>query len=410
LLIIFVVGIIKAEEGQIIQAKLFILDGDYEEALSILTEEEKSAEVLYLMGEIYLKKGDTEQAKRMYEKALVEDESLNKARVKIIKLYSDKQKTDIAKQHLEILSGYLSNEEIIKDLQNYIDKNTIKKEKKLDVYTGAYYIYNDNVSLGIDKDEISGVEIHDDYKKKSDTGIKVFANIMYNKKLKSSLFLRPTIALESENYFKYSEESFQKINFYFNILKVKTRSYYSIPFIVSGTLKDSELENSYYGFMAKYGYMYNDLTTLNTNFEFYRKRNHIGEYNGNISSLNVYVDMFKKGKNYLRPALKYIYEDYEINYYGYSSLTAKLEYSREFNGNIVGKIGVESDLLKNYKAKEPGMDSERDDSQLDLNLDISKHYKTTSINFKLDYLINDSNYELYEYENLKLSFGIIRAF
>jgi len=216
----------------------------------------------------------------------------------------------------------------------------------------------------------------------------------------------------SENYFKYNEESNLKISTILETSKYGNKYYMAIPFVLSNTYKNYKHEDFYYGINFKYKYVLREDMLFSKNIELYKKENYISKYKGEVLAVDMYLDTLKQGNNYLRLGIKYSDEFYDLKYFSSTMIGAKVEYSKEIYKDMIFKIGYISDIFRNYKEIEEGFDKKREDKQSEVKLLLTKDFKEKkyTLNINLSYLKNNSNFEIYEYDNFKTEFSLIKSF
>lgn len=404
-------------ENEKIQAKLYMINEEYDKAIEMLKSieikgEKQDIEIFFILGESFYNKKNYNEAIKYYNKVLTLNEKANKARIMLIKSYKNINNEKKANEEYKKLKEYISDEDILQELKKIEINEKKVKVKNYGIYLDAGYIYNDNVNSGIDKDSIKGVEVSEKYKKKADSGVKADFGIHYKKDFKNGYALKPVLNIETENYLKYSEESYYKINTILDISKYGKNYYLAIPFVLTNVYTGEEREDFYYGINVKYKHILKKNMIFSKNIELYEKKNYISKYNGEVLAADMYIDAFRINNNYIRCGLKYSDEFYNLKYFASSRIGAKIEYSKEFDKDIIFKIGYESDLFKKYKEKEEGLDEKREDKKSEIKLIFMKNFRNQDININMDlrYIKNESNFEIYDYDNFKFIFSAIKSF
>lgn len=410
LILITQVYVLKGAEFEKTQANLHILDGDYEKAIIVLENSDNTdVESYFLLGEAHYYSGNYNEAAKYYENVIAKEESASKARYRLMQIYKKTDNKEKYNKEYEILKNSIDNDEILKEIDKSEKEISINKGKpSYYVYTG--YIYNSNVNSGVDKNTINGVPVPDNQKKKSDNGLLVNFGVNYNYLLESSSYITPKLDLNVENYFKYTKESNYNGRLGVDYNKFSDKYYLNVPLSVSGKVVDGEKENIVFSGGVNFKYLLFEKTILTNSIEISEKKNYISNYKGEVLELNVYFDTFLENNNVIKYGIRYEDNFYDKKLYASTTIALEVEYTHKIKEDLIMKIGYESEVFNKYKESEDISLDKQDNTKHELSVRTTKKLEMFDINLDVIYMKNNSNLDIYEYDNFKLMLGLSKNF
>lgn len=402
----------EAEISEFMNAKLFAEEENYLMSYELLKKiSEKSDEINLFLGEICEKTGKYEEAMSCYKELAAKDKNNYKARFSIVKLHIDSPLKDLRLAEKELNEIYTESKDkkIKKAAKKLLEatKNIKKSEKKYDIEVSFETLYKNNINDGTSEEKI----FKDKYvsvKKKEDTVFDFSFMTEYKWYNKKSLSIHPYLDSSYQMYQKNNEYS--NLNFGIGLRNEikKEKSKIAFPISVGIKFSDRKWEES----------SFNSALSSEMIFEKLILTPHIAlsttsNYKSETDSMLTVIGL--GGKNGLRGGQIM----YDISYSADSNSDKKLSnsklafligYAKEVKKNIEAGLNYKYEN-KSYMEKvgEPFY-KERKEGKNTISCDAVFRNNIADINTGIEYNINSSTIDLYDYNGFSAKLGINKRF